>query len=567
MSTAISTAPADRLRTPPLSLEFAEFVDVAPSRAARGARAVFEFAAAGAARAALVAAAAALSCGLFERLCWAGAPVEMPVVRLMPGLLAALFVILPVRVLPAALVGAWLGDAGGLLLPVGDEPTTVELDLAFALRYAAFGALTGGVGGALGRWAYALFRPQFEKRFLVAMPIGLLAALLGAGVSLAIAHPGPLPAGDAFVVRFFAHWLSLLVVSPPVTIWWLYAHGLSLTRAPRPREAFAFTAALALGVAGLHWHWFGSHPLFVVVANAIVLIAACVRLPSRWAVPLAAGYYVACTVLWVSASRSAATAWWGLSADSVILVQLTMTFAVSCLYLMSMTQTSRRMLEQRLREYARELALAQEDERRDAASRVRDGLAQSLVGVRLSLETIDAAGLPPAVQRALRDTLDSVRAASASADLVHREHGPQGLEDKGIVAVVESYLERLRGRGAPEFAFETAGPLAALPLATRRLAFRVVAELVGYALRNGAPTRVHVSLAARDGALRIAVEDDGGGGAMQDALGSARAAQDLFGLRERVAIEGGALALRAPRGKGATVQVTLPIVREGATRA
>jgi signal transduction histidine kinase len=65
-------------------------------------------------------------------------------------------------------------------------------------------------------------------------------------------------------------------------------------------------------------------------------------------------------------------------------------------------------------------------------------------------------------------------------------------------------------------------------------------------------THASVSLEERDGALQLAVRDDGAGGAD---LGRG---SGLVGLRDRMEALGGTIEVASPQGSGTTVQVTLP---------
>ena len=64
---------------------------------------------------------------------------------------------------------------------------------------------------------------------------------------------------------------------------------------------------------------------------------------------------------------------------------------------------------------------------------------------------------------------------------------------------------------------------------------------------------MHVEVEARDLILRVAVRDDGLGGA-DPALGSG-----LVGLKDRAEAIGGKMTLQSPRGGGTMLHVELPL--------
>jgi signal transduction histidine kinase len=63
---------------------------------------------------------------------------------------------------------------------------------------------------------------------------------------------------------------------------------------------------------------------------------------------------------------------------------------------------------------------------------------------------------------------------------------------------------------------------------------------------------VVVEAARQDGVLRLTIADDGVGGAV-DARGAG-----LPGMRDRVAAQGGTLAIHSPPGAGTRIAVELP---------
>jgi signal transduction histidine kinase len=83
-------------------------------------------------------------------------------------------------------------------------------------------------------------------------------------------------------------------------------------------------------------------------------------------------------------------------------------------------------------------------------------------------------------------------------------------------------------------------------------AYYVVSEALTNAAKHSQATVVHVDVEARDGALRLAVRDDGIGGAGRGG------GSGLVGLRDRVEALGGALSLRSPRGEGTSLEIEFP---------
>jgi signal transduction histidine kinase len=89
-------------------------------------------------------------------------------------------------------------------------------------------------------------------------------------------------------------------------------------------------------------------------------------------------------------------------------------------------------------------------------------------------------------------------------------------------------------------------------------AYYVVSEALTNATKHAHASAVHVELEADDAIVRVAIRDDGIGGAAPG-KGSG-----LVGLSDRIEALGGTVQLTSPAGSGTTVRVEIP--RDGETR-
>jgi signal transduction histidine kinase len=96
------------------------------------------------------------------------------------------------------------------------------------------------------------------------------------------------------------------------------------------------------------------------------------------------------------------------------------------------------------------------------------------------------------------------------------------------------------------------GTGARFPQPVEVAAYYAVSEALANTAKHANASHASVSLEERDGALQLAVRDDGAGGAD---LGRG---SGLVGLRDRVEALGGTIEVTSPQGSGTTVQVTLP---------
>jgi signal transduction histidine kinase len=92
-----------------------------------------------------------------------------------------------------------------------------------------------------------------------------------------------------------------------------------------------------------------------------------------------------------------------------------------------------------------------------------------------------------------------------------------------------------------------------LPENVEVAAYFVTSEALANAAKHSQASVIHVDLAARDGTVRLAIRDDGLGGA-EPGRGSG-----LIGLIDRVEAIGGTLHLESPAGSGTSLVVELPM--------
>jgi len=92
-----------------------------------------------------------------------------------------------------------------------------------------------------------------------------------------------------------------------------------------------------------------------------------------------------------------------------------------------------------------------------------------------------------------------------------------------------------------------------LPEQVEVAAYYVVSEALANVAKHACASVAHVAIEAGDGMLRVAVRDNGLGGA-DPALGSG-----LLGLKDRAEAIGGRVSLESPPGAGTSLLVELPV--------
>ena len=167
-------------------------------------------------------------------------------------------------------------------------------------------------------------------------------------------------------------------------------------------------------------------------------------------------------------------------------------------------------------------------------------------------EAADARVLRPlrTIEATARETLAEMRR------LVQVFDGPHPAPPSPRLADLDELIDRVR-RSGMRVQIRTCGSPRALPASVEVCAYRVVQEALTNVLKHARDPRVSVAVMYETGGLVIEVLDDGGSGTLQNGA----AGRGLIGMRERVELFGGTLAVgpREPRGFGVHASLPAPV--------
>jgi len=181
---------------------------------------------------------------------------------------------------------------------------------------------------------------------------------------------------------------------------------------------------------------------------------------------------------------------------------------------------------------------------------LHDGAQQQLVSLALELRAAQAA--VPAELGELRAELSSVIDGLTSVldevrEIAHGIH-PSILAEGGLGPA----LKTLAHRSSIPVQLDVQAD-AQLPEPVELAAYYIVSEALANTAKYAQASVVSVAVEARDRVLRVAIRDDGIGGA-DPARGSG-----LLGLKDRAEAIGGTISLQSPRGAGTSLHVELPL--------
>jgi PAS domain S-box-containing protein len=213
----------------------------------------------------------------------------------------------------------------------------------------------------------------------------------------------------------------------------------------------------------------------------------------------------------------------------------------------------------RLQHLSRRLLTVQEEERRHLSRELHDEFGQLLFAITLHLDTAkDLAG------DAARSSLDECavllqRAGAELRSLVLELH-PTMLESAGLEPTLRWLAEQHeQGTG---IATQVVGHLNDVPSNLAIGCFRAIQESLTNVMRHARAQHVWIELNQTDSTLELAVRDDGVGFDATKTLDQAASGGHvgLLGMKERVQILGGELAVDSKRGHGTRIRIRLPLV-------
>ena len=198
----------------------------------------------------------------------------------------------------------------------------------------------------------------------------------------------------------------------------------------------------------------------------------------------------------------------------------------------------------------RQLATAQEAERRRVARDLHDQTGQLLAGLAIAVRSIATA---PEKLSDLRSIADELAAQVHSLAVQLR---PVALDDLGLVPALRQLIDGWAQRVGVPVDFETTTLAERLPPEVETVLYRVVQEALTNTYKHAEATTVSVIASSLDGVASAIVEDNGRG---FDPSATPKDRIGLLGMRERVALAGGELVVESAPHRGTTVIARIPL--------
>ena len=215
------------------------------------------------------------------------------------------------------------------------------------------------------------------------------------------------------------------------------------------------------------------------------------------------------------------------------------------------TNRRHRALSQRLMKAQEEERLRLSRELHDESGQIAAALT---VQVGLLLRNLDD---PPAIRRATEELRDMVGALQRDLHRLAVNLRPASLDHRGLVAATRQLVEEFARQNEVVAEFGSVGsPPARLSPEVEAALYRIIQEALTNVMLHAHASRVDVMLDFGEEQVRAMVEDDGVG--FDESVQAQDSHLGFFGMRERVQMLGGTIAIESIAGSGTTVKVEVP---------
>jgi signal transduction histidine kinase len=203
------------------------------------------------------------------------------------------------------------------------------------------------------------------------------------------------------------------------------------------------------------------------------------------------------------------------------------------------------------RDALRRIVAAQELERQRLARELHDETGQALTSILLGLKQLE--GAEPESMNRLRElvvaTLQDVRRLAV-------ELRPTVLDDFGLVPALERLTTNFAEQTGIEVDLEAGAIADRLPPEVETAVYRIVQESLTNVAKHSHARRVSVLVTRSNGTIKAVIEDDGQG---FDPSAESGDGVGLIGMRERIELLDGSLAVESSETTGTTVALEVPV--------
>lgn len=209
-----------------------------------------------------------------------------------------------------------------------------------------------------------------------------------------------------------------------------------------------------------------------------------------------------------------------------------------------------------LRALSQRLMRAQEEERLRLSRELHDESGQLLAALTVKLGLMERSS-DDSGSRGVPELKSMVAVLQENLHGLAVRLRPASLDHLGLVTAAKQYTRDFGGQYGVSAKFDVAGPLGRrLSTELETALFRIVQESLTNVALHAKASRVDVLFDFGETGVSVIVEDDGVG--FDESFAATNTHLGFFGMRERVQMLGGTIAIESGAGSGTTIKVEVP---------
>lgn len=198
----------------------------------------------------------------------------------------------------------------------------------------------------------------------------------------------------------------------------------------------------------------------------------------------------------------------------------------------------------------------QEIERQRLSRELHDGLGQSLIAIKLRLESLDLDSDPKAremvnnLRQSFNMIIDEVRRISNNLM-------PAALHEFGLENALRNHCDELSTQTNINLQFSSSGIPVEMNRKTKTYLYRIAQEALNNVVKHAKASQVKISLLKEAGSVQLVIEDNGRG--IDQEKECKGKGNGLYNMRERVNLLKGTMEVISAAEKGTTISIHLPL--------
>jgi PAS domain S-box-containing protein len=222
--------------------------------------------------------------------------------------------------------------------------------------------------------------------------------------------------------------------------------------------------------------------------------------------------------------------------------------------------SERKLAQDALQMFSRQLIEAQEDERRRIARELHDQVGQILTAVKMNLHTVQHFSLTAEAGSYLKDNVEAVDEALRLVRDLSIDLRPPVLDDLGLATALRWYVDRYTKRTGLDVSvrIRLPDPNERFSRELETACFRIAQEALTNIVRHAKASQVLLQLTRDKDHLRLLIKDDGTGFNLAR-LQKRVATLGLVSMQERAHFAGGTLEIDSAHSKGTEIRLSLPL--------